>query len=136
MQSIQWFKISVPSRQPPIFSILKSSFKGKVQPNKFYIKRYFIWIFILIDFVFKKKLPIGLPLPKLAKKGNRVFDLTFVFKPLKQKCIKTLNTFGILFWLNSAKTNNGKTPLYARITANDKCAELSLKRKLLYQNLL
>lgn len=48
--------------------------------------------------------------------------------------MKTLNTFGILFWLNSAKAKNGKAPLYARITVNGKRAELSLKRKLPLSN--
>ncbi len=44
--------------------------------------------------------------------------------------MKTLNTFSILFWLKLASANNGKAPLYARITVNGKRAELSLKQKI------
>ncbi|MBU2994821.1 site-specific integrase [Cellulophaga baltica] len=45
--------------------------------------------------------------------------------------MKTLHTFSILFWLKQANAQNGKAPLYARITVNGKRAELSLKQKLL-----
>src|SRR5690606_21524798 len=44
--------------------------------------------------------------------------------------MKTSTTFSILFWLKLSKANNGKAPLYARITVNGKRAEISLKRKI------
>ena len=42
----------------------------------------------------------------------------------------TTTTFSILFWLKVSRANNGKAPLYARITVNRKRAEISLKRRI------
>src|SRR5690554_792521 len=47
--------------------------------------------------------------------------------------MKTSTTFSILFWLKLSKANNGKAPLYARITVNGKRAEISLKRKIIIE---
>jgi hypothetical protein len=44
--------------------------------------------------------------------------------------MKTSTTFSILFWLKLSKAQNGKVPLYARVTVNGKRAEISLKRKI------
>lgn len=48
--------------------------------------------------------------------------------------MKTRNTFSILFWLKLADANNGKAPLYSRITVNGRRAEISLKRKIVITN--
>lgn len=62
--------------------------------------------------------------------------MTFVlmFNFLKQKCMKTTNTFSILFWLKLANAKNGKATLYVWITVNGKRAALSLKRKVTISN--
>lgn len=44
--------------------------------------------------------------------------------------MRTSNTFAVHFWLNAAKQNKGKIPLYARVTVNGKRAEISLKRSI------
>lgn len=48
--------------------------------------------------------------------------------------MKTSNTFSILFWLKLSMAQNGKAPLYVRITVNGKRAEISLKRKISIQD--
>jgi len=48
--------------------------------------------------------------------------------------MKTTNTFSILFWVNSSRAINNEAEVYARITCNQKRANLSLKRKVdIYQ---
>jgi integrase/recombinase XerD len=42
--------------------------------------------------------------------------------------MKSIHTFSILFWINRAKLNDGKAPIYARVTVDGKRAEISLKR--------
>lgn len=44
--------------------------------------------------------------------------------------MQTSKTFSIHFWINSAKLNGGKAPIYARITINGKRIEVSLKRSI------
>lgn len=39
------------------------------------------------------------------------------------------NTFGVIFYLKKYKiTNQGKTPIYARITVNGKRSDIAIKR--------
>ncbi|MBL3658582.1 site-specific integrase [Fulvivirga sp. 2943] len=40
------------------------------------------------------------------------------------------NTFGVVFYLRKYKANNGKTPIYARITVNGKRVDISIKRSI------
>jgi integrase/recombinase XerD len=44
--------------------------------------------------------------------------------------MKTIHTFSILFWVNRAKTKDGKAPVYARVTVDGKRAEISIKRSI------
>jgi len=43
--------------------------------------------------------------------------------------MRTSNTFSVLFLVNPKKAVNGKAIIYARITVNQKRANISLKRK-------
>ena len=44
--------------------------------------------------------------------------------------MRITNTFSILFWADQKNTNDDQALLYARITADGKRANLSLKRKI------
>ena len=44
--------------------------------------------------------------------------------------MKTSTTFSILIWINSSRAKNNEAELYARITVNQKRANISLKRKI------
>ena len=41
---------------------------------------------------------------------------------------KTVNSFGIYFYVKKYKETNGKLPIYVRITVNKQRAEFSIKR--------
>ncbi|MBX2934828.1 MAG: hypothetical protein KF825_11315, partial [Ferruginibacter sp.] len=43
--------------------------------------------------------------------------------------MRAQQTFSILFWINKARTKNGKAPLCVRITVDGKRAELSAQRE-------
>lgn len=49
---------------------------------------------------------------------------------LKNESMETSNSFSVLFWLKLSSKKNNQAPLYALITINGKCAEISLKRKI------
>jgi len=44
--------------------------------------------------------------------------------------MKTSTTFSILIWINASRAKNNEAELYARITVNQKRANISLKRKI------
>ncbi|RXP54823.1 site-specific integrase [Lutibacter sp. HS1-25] len=44
--------------------------------------------------------------------------------------MKTQNTFSILIWINASRAKNNEAELFARITVNQKRANISLKRKI------
>lgn len=44
--------------------------------------------------------------------------------------MKTQNTFSILIWINASRAKNNEAELFARITINQKRANISLKRKI------
>ena len=44
--------------------------------------------------------------------------------------MKTSNTFSILIWINASRAKNNEAELFARITVNQKRANISLKRKI------
>ena len=46
----------------------------------------------------------------------------------KKNKMRTENTFGVHFIVRMNKAKNGKAPIYARITVNQKRCELALKR--------
>jgi hypothetical protein len=43
--------------------------------------------------------------------------------------MRTSNTFSVLYWADLKKAKGGKALIYARITVNQKRANISLKRK-------
>ncbi|MBO0320673.1 site-specific integrase [Muricauda sp. CAU 1633] len=44
--------------------------------------------------------------------------------------MRSNSTFSVLFWLYSARSKNGKAPIYARISVNGKKLNISLKRRI------
>ncbi|WP_317043625.1 Arm DNA-binding domain-containing protein [Lutibacter flavus] len=44
--------------------------------------------------------------------------------------MKTSTTFSILIWINPSRAKKNEDELYARVTVNQKCANISLKRKI------
>lgn len=44
--------------------------------------------------------------------------------------MKSTTTFSILFWINTSRASNGEAKLYARVTVNQKRANISLKRSI------
>ena len=44
--------------------------------------------------------------------------------------MKSSNTFSILFWINTSRAKNNQVEIYARVTVNQKRANISLKRKI------
>lgn len=44
--------------------------------------------------------------------------------------MKTSNTFSILIWINASRAKNNEAELFARVTVNQKRANISLKRKI------
>jgi integrase len=44
--------------------------------------------------------------------------------------MKTVHTFSILFWIRREKVQDGKAPVYARVTVDGKRSEISIKRNI------
>jgi site-specific recombinase XerD len=45
--------------------------------------------------------------------------------------MRTRSTFALLFWVNTSRTKNNQSTIYARVTVNGKRVNISLKRKVL-----
>ena len=43
--------------------------------------------------------------------------------------MQSQDTFTLSFWINATRVINSNVSVYARITVNGKCANISLKRK-------
>src|ERR1035437_7405853 len=44
--------------------------------------------------------------------------------------MKTVHTFSILFWIRREKIQDGRAPVYARVTIDGKRSEISIKRSI------
>ncbi|SNR78816.1 Phage integrase SAM-like domain-containing protein [Lutibacter agarilyticus] len=44
--------------------------------------------------------------------------------------MKTSSTFSILIWINASRAKNNVAEIFARVTVNQKRANISLKRKI------